>query len=118
MKRRTRRRNLLPQPEGIDVDSEGNVFVNEIGENRINIFKCPMARSNPLGARRARNLGQFSHPHGNEVEDENNEDVNNVYVYTAIKIMTGFRSSLRMERLSLLGARKVKEMGNFYIRTE
>jgi sugar lactone lactonase YvrE len=30
--------DLLPQPEGIDVDKDGNVFVNEIGENRINIF--------------------------------------------------------------------------------
>ena len=34
----TNTEDLLPQPEGIDVDRDGNVFVNEIGENRINIF--------------------------------------------------------------------------------
>ena len=43
----------------------------------------PMARSNPLGARQARILGDLAVLHGNEVEDENNEDVINVYVYIA-----------------------------------
>jgi hypothetical protein len=28
----------LPQPEGIDVDSEGNVLVNDVGHNQINLF--------------------------------------------------------------------------------
>ncbi|MGH9994363.1 MAG: hypothetical protein ACRD4J_03885, partial [Nitrososphaeraceae archaeon] len=36
----TNTEDLLPQPEGIDVDRDGNVFVNEIGENRINIFNA------------------------------------------------------------------------------
>lgn len=30
--------DLILQPKGIDVDKDGNVFVNEISENRINIF--------------------------------------------------------------------------------
>jgi hypothetical protein len=28
----------LPQPEGIDVDSEGNVLVNDVGHNQISLF--------------------------------------------------------------------------------
>jgi DNA-binding beta-propeller fold protein YncE len=74
--------DLLPQPEGIDVDRDGNVFVNEIGENRINIFDANGTLKSTWGSS-GEDLGQFSHPHGNEVEDENNEDVNDVYIYIA-----------------------------------
>ncbi|MGH9975778.1 MAG: hypothetical protein ACRD8Z_08075, partial [Nitrososphaeraceae archaeon] len=78
----TNTEDLLPQPEGIDVDRDGNVFVNEIGENRINIFDANGTLKSTWGSS-GEDLGQFSHPHGNEVEDENNEDVNSVYIYIA-----------------------------------
>jgi tripartite motif-containing protein 71 len=74
--------DLLPQPEGIDVDREGNVFVNEIGENRINIFNSNGTLISTWGSS-GEDLGQFSHPHGNEIEDENNQDINDVFVYIA-----------------------------------
>ncbi len=74
--------DLLPQPEGLDVDRDGNVFVNEIGENRINIFNANGTLVSTWGSS-GEDLGQFSHPHGNEIEDENNQDVNDVFVYIA-----------------------------------
>jgi DNA-binding beta-propeller fold protein YncE len=70
--------DLLLQPEGIDVDRDGNVFVNEIGENRINIFDINGTLASTWGSA-GEDPGQFSHPHGNEVEDENNND--DAYVY-------------------------------------
>jgi DNA-binding beta-propeller fold protein YncE len=74
--------DLLPQPEGIDVDRDGNVFVNEIGENRINIFDPNGTLISTWGSS-GDNIGQFSHPHGNEVEDENNQSASEVFVYIA-----------------------------------
>jgi tripartite motif-containing protein 71 len=74
--------DLLPQPEGLDVDRNGNVFVNEIGENRINIFNADGTLVSTWGSS-GEDLGQFSHPHGNEIEDENNQDSNQVFVYIA-----------------------------------
>lgn len=74
--------DLLPQPEGIDVDKDGNVFVNEIGENRINIFNANGTLISMWGSSGGE-PGQFSHPHGNEVEDERNNTTENVYVYIA-----------------------------------
>jgi hypothetical protein len=74
--------DLLPQPEGVDVDRDGNVMVNEIGENRINIFNANGTLISTWGSS-GEDLGQFSHPHGNEIEDENNQDVNGVFVYIA-----------------------------------
>jgi tripartite motif-containing protein 71 len=72
--------DLLPQPDGIDVDKDGNVFVNEIGENRINIFDPNGTLISRWGSS-GEDPGQFSHPHGNEVEDEDNND--DAYVYIA-----------------------------------
>src|ERR671918_558191 len=74
--------DLLPQPEGIDVDRDGNVFVNEIGENRINIFD-PNGTLISTSGSSGDDIGQFSHPHGNEVEDENNQSASEVFVYIA-----------------------------------
>ena len=74
--------DLLPQPEGIDVDRDGNVFVNEIGENRINIFDPNGTLISTWGSS-GDDIGQFSHPHGNEVEDENNRSASEVFVYIA-----------------------------------
>jgi tripartite motif-containing protein 71 len=74
--------DLLPQPEGIDVDRDGNVFVNEIGENRINIFGANGTLISTWGSS-GDDIGQFSHPHGNEVEDENNQNASEVFVYIA-----------------------------------
>ncbi len=73
--------DLLLQPEGIDVDKDGNVFVNEIGENRINIFDANGTLITTWGSA-GEDFGQFSHPHGNEVEDDNN-NTDKVYVYIA-----------------------------------
>ena len=73
--------DLLAQPEGIDVDRDGNVFVNEIGENRINIFDLNGKLISTWGSPGSE-PGQFSHPHGNEVEDDRN-NTGNVYVYIA-----------------------------------
>ncbi|MGA7370617.1 MAG: hypothetical protein WBX01_15930 [Nitrososphaeraceae archaeon] len=74
--------DLLPQPEGIDVDKDGNAFVNEIGENRINIFNANGTLISMWGSSGSE-PGQFSHPHGNEVEDDRNNTTKNVYVYIA-----------------------------------
>jgi tripartite motif-containing protein 71 len=74
--------DLLPQPEGIDVDRDGNVFVNEIGENRINIFDANGTFISTWGSS-GEDPGQFSHPHGNEVEDENIDATTDVFVYIA-----------------------------------
>jgi tripartite motif-containing protein 71 len=71
--------DLLLQPEGIDVDKDGNVFVNEIGENRINIFDANGTLKSRWGSS-GDDPGQFGHPHGNEVEDDRN-NTENVYVY-------------------------------------
>lgn len=73
--------DILPEPEGIDVDKDGNIFVNEIGENRINIFDSNGALILTWGSS-GNDPGQFSHPHGNEVEDERN-NTENEYVYIA-----------------------------------
>jgi DNA-binding beta-propeller fold protein YncE len=74
--------DLLLQPEGIDVDRDGKIFVNEIGENRINIFDGNGTLISTWGSS-GEDLGQFSHPHGNEIDDENNQDANDVFVYIA-----------------------------------
>jgi tripartite motif-containing protein 71 len=74
--------DLLPQPEGIDVDRDGNVLVNEIGENRINLFDANGNLISTWGSSGG-DIGQFSHPHGNEVEDENNQSASEVFVYIA-----------------------------------
>ena len=109
--------DLLPQPEGIDVDSEGNVFVNEIGENRINIFDANGTLKSTWGSS-GNNLGQFSHPHGNEVEDENNEDVNNVYVYIADQNNDRIQKFSKNGTFIATWGEEGEGNGQFLIRTE
>lgn len=59
----------LPQPEGIDVDSKGNVLVNDIGHNQINLFDSTGKLISTWGSS-GDSPGQFNHPHGNEIDDE------------------------------------------------
>lgn len=33
--------HIISQPEGIDIDSEGNIYVNDIGNNQIKKFSKP-----------------------------------------------------------------------------
>ena len=59
----------LPQPEGIDVDAEGNVLVNDVGHNQINLFDNTGKLIDIWGSS-GDSPGQFSHPHGNEIDDD------------------------------------------------
>jgi sugar lactone lactonase YvrE len=59
----------LPQPEGIDVDSDGNVLVNDIGHNQINLFDNTGKLIDTWGSS-TDSPGQFNHPHGNENDDD------------------------------------------------
>jgi hypothetical protein len=59
----------LPQPEGIDVDSDGNVLVNDIGYNQINLFDSTGKLTDMWGSS-GDSPGQFNHPHGNENDDD------------------------------------------------
>lgn len=77
--------DLLPQPEGVDVDSQGNVLVNDVGHNRINLFDSTGKLISTWGSS-GDNPGQFSHPHGNEIDDDTirgNNTSNGVYIYVA-----------------------------------
>jgi len=68
----TNSRDLLLEPKGIDVDNDGIVFVNEVGENHLNIFDENGTFASMWGSAGG-DEGQFSHPHGNEFEDDNND---------------------------------------------
>jgi DNA-binding beta-propeller fold protein YncE len=59
------------EPEGIDVDSEGNVYVNDIGPNRIVKFSKNGTYVLSWGSTGSGD-GQFNHPHGNEVDSQSN----------------------------------------------
>ncbi len=59
------------EPEGIDVDSEGNVYVNDIGPNRILKFSKNGTYVLSWGSTGSGN-GKFNHPHGNEVDSQGN----------------------------------------------
>ena len=76
----------LPQPEGIDVDAVGNVLVNDVGHNRINLFDNTGKLIDTWGSS-GDSPGQFSHPHGNENDDDKKKGNNNpnqeVYIYIA-----------------------------------
>jgi hypothetical protein len=54
---------------GIDVDSKGNVLVNDIGHNQINLFDSTGKLISTLGSS-GDSPGQFNHPHSNEIDDE------------------------------------------------
>jgi hypothetical protein len=54
----------LPQPEGIDVDSDGNVLVNDVGYNQINLFDSTGKLIDTWGST-GDSPGQLNHPHGN-----------------------------------------------------
>lgn len=74
----------LPQPEGIDVDSAGNVLVNDIGFNRMNLFDNTGKLISTWGSS-GDSPGQFNHPHGNEIDDDkkrgNNTSDPEGYIY-------------------------------------
>ena len=57
------------EPEGIDVDSEGNIYVNDIGPNRILKFSKNGTYVLSWGSTGSGN-GKFNHPHGNEVDSQ------------------------------------------------
>ena len=59
------------EPEGIDVDSEGNVYVNDIGPNRILKFSKNGTYVLSWGSTGSDN-GKFNHPHGSEVDSQGN----------------------------------------------
>ncbi|HEX5975783.1 MAG TPA: hypothetical protein VFY68_00825, partial [Nitrososphaeraceae archaeon] len=53
------------QPEGVEVDSEGNVYVNDIEPNSIIKFSKNGSYILSWGSSGSDD-GQFNHPHGNE----------------------------------------------------
>ena len=59
------------QPEGVDVDPEGNLYVNDIEPNRIIKFSNNGIYILSWGSTGS-NDGQFNHPHGNEVDQDGN----------------------------------------------
>ena len=59
------------QPEGVDVDPEGNLYVNDIEPNRIIKFSNNGSYILSWGSTGS-NDGQFNHPHGNEVDQDGN----------------------------------------------
>jgi tripartite motif-containing protein 71 len=59
------------QPEGVDVDPEGNLYVNDIEPNRIIKFSENGTYILSWGSTGS-NDGQFNHPHGNEVDQDGN----------------------------------------------
>ncbi|HZA63171.1 MAG TPA: hypothetical protein VE573_09890, partial [Nitrososphaeraceae archaeon] len=61
----------IVQPEGVEVDSVGNVYVNDIEPN--NIIKFSKNGSYILSwGSSGSDDGQFNHPHGNEIDQEGN----------------------------------------------
>ena len=59
------------QPEGIDIDSEGNIYVNDIEPNHIVKFSKNGTYILNWGSTGSDD-GQFNHPHGNEVDQDGN----------------------------------------------
>jgi DNA-binding beta-propeller fold protein YncE len=57
------------QPEGVDVDPEGNLYVNDIEPNKIIKFSNSGTYILSWGSTGS-NDGQFNHPHGNEVDQD------------------------------------------------
>jgi DNA-binding beta-propeller fold protein YncE len=59
------------QPEGVDVDSEGNLYVNDIEPNSIIKFSKNGTYILSWGSTGSDD-GQFNHPHGNEIDQYGN----------------------------------------------
>jgi DNA-binding beta-propeller fold protein YncE len=59
------------QPEGIDIDSEGNLYVNDIESNSIKKFSKNGSYILNWGSTGSGD-GEFNHPHGNEVDQDGN----------------------------------------------
>jgi len=60
--------HLISQPEGIDIDAEGNIYVNDIGDNQIKKFNKGGVLISMWGST-GDEPGQFKHPHGNKIEN-------------------------------------------------
>ena len=60
--------HLISQPEGIDIDAEGNIYVNDIGDNQIKKFNREGNLITMWGST-GDEPGQFKHPHGNKIEN-------------------------------------------------
>jgi tripartite motif-containing protein 71 len=59
------------QPEGVDVDSEGNFYINDIVPNRILKFSKNGTYIMSWGSTGSGD-GHFNHPHGNEIDLQGN----------------------------------------------
>jgi tripartite motif-containing protein 71 len=59
--------DIISQPEGIDTDAEGNIYVNDIGDNQIKKFNKDGVLVSEWGST-GDEPGQFKHPHGNKIE--------------------------------------------------
>jgi len=60
--------DIISQPEGIDIDAEGNIYVNDIGDNQIKKFDKGGVLVSMWGST-GDEPGQFKHPHGNKIEN-------------------------------------------------
>jgi len=60
--------HIISQPEGIDIDSEGNIYVNDIGNNQIKKFNKEGVLTSLWGST-GDEPGQFKHPHGNKIQN-------------------------------------------------
>jgi DNA-binding beta-propeller fold protein YncE len=72
----------IHQPEGIELDSQGNLYVNDIEPNSIKKFSKNGSYLLSWGSTGSGN-GQFNHPHGNEIDIDGNvyiTDQNNARV--------------------------------------
>jgi uncharacterized protein YjiK len=59
--------DIISQPEGIDIDAEGNIYVNDIGDNQIKKFNKEGVLISMWGST-GDEPGQFKHPHGNKIQ--------------------------------------------------
>lgn len=57
--------------EGIEIDSNGNIYVNDIESNRIKKFSKEGTDILSWGSTGSGD-GQFNHPHGNEIDRDGN----------------------------------------------
>jgi tripartite motif-containing protein 71 len=70
--------DIISQPEGIDIDAEGNIYVNDIGDNQIKKFSKDGVLVSVWGST-GDEPGQFKHPHGNKIENvDSGSDHNNI----------------------------------------
>jgi DNA-binding beta-propeller fold protein YncE len=61
----------IVQPEGVEVDSEGNLYVNDIEPNSIIKFSKNGSYILSWGSTGSDD-GEFNHPHGNDIDQDGN----------------------------------------------